>query len=119
MNVSTVFRPQVTLVSQVSPPPVNPRTPVTNDTSYTSAPNCGVNPPGRPPDAPRNGWWNVKQLGFPVTWPKAPGSGALLTMATAGQLADPLPVAARTSPTSNVAPPSPLNTEPRVFGFRK
>ena len=119
MNVSTVLRPQLPLRSQESPLSSNPRNPLTTDASFTSPPNCGVNPPGSPLAEPRKGWWNVKQFGLLTTWLKASGSGTLLTMETVGQLADPEPVAASTSPTSNVLPPAVLKTEPRVFGFRK
>ena len=91
MNVSTLLRPQFTLASQLSPPDVVPRIPVTADASYTSPPNCGVKPPGMPWAEPANGWWNVKQFGSAVIWPKAAGSGALSMTGTTGQLADPLP----------------------------
>ena len=45
--------------------------------------------------------------------------GHVVAIATVGQPAGPSPRAAGTSPTSRVRPPSPLNTPPRVFGFRK
>ena len=119
MKVWTWFWPWLTLTSQLSPGIVVPRTPATTEKSRRSPPNCGVKPPGKPFGAPANGSWKVKQFGSSRTAAKATGSGVPLTMFTVGQLAEPMPFAASTSPTSSVSPPSTEYTLPRLFGLRK
>ena len=104
--------PTEPLRSQLKPPEVPPRTPPTSDASVAVPPVCGVKPPG-------NSSWNVKQIGSSATCCSATGSGTRSVTATVGQLAEPMPLAASTSPTSSVRPRSLLNTPSRVFGFRK
>ena len=94
------------------PAAVEPRTPPVNEASVTVPSGRGVNPPG-------NDCWNVKQFGSSATCCTAAASGTSSVTATVGQLAEPVPFAASTSPTSSVRPPSLLNTPSRVLGFRK
>ena len=110
-NESVRCIPSEALRSQLKPPAAKPRTPPTSDASSTVPPVCGVNPPG-------NSSWNVKQFGSSDTCCRATGSGTWPVTATVGQSAEPMPFAARTSPTSSVRPPSLLNTPSREFGFR-
>ena len=112
MNRSLPCRPTEPLTSQSKPPAVAPRTPPASDASSAVPPICGVKPPG-------NISWNEKQFGSSNTLCSAAGSGTWPVTATVGQSAEPMPLAASTSPMSSVRPPSLLNTPSRVFGFRK
>ena len=104
--------PSEPLRSQSKPAAVKPRTPPTSDASAAVPPVCGTKPPG-------NSSWNVKQFGSSATCRRATGSGTWSVTATVGQSAEPMPLAASTSPTSSVRPRSLLNTPRRVFGLRK
>ena len=86
--------------------------PPASDASVAVPPICGVNPPG-------NISWNEKQFGSSNTRCSAAESGTWFVTTTVGQLAEPMPFAASTSPISSVRPASLLNTPSRVFGFRK
>ena len=112
MNRSLPCRPTEPLRSESKPPAVEPRIPLASDASVAVPPICGVKPPGKIS-------WNDKQFGSSNTCCIATRSGTWSVTDTGGQLADPLPFAASTSPISSVRPPSLLNTPSRVLGSRK
>ena len=115
MKKSASLDPALTLASHSAPPGSCPRSPPATETSSTSPPNCGVNPPGK-----RS--WNEKQFGSAATRARASESGRSSAMGTVGQPADAsrTPSAASSaSPISRLRPRSPLKTAARVFGFRK